>query len=138
MELLNCDECEGTINFVARTSENNGVVAKVKPVPGKVPQEAGLITVAGGGSVLSSFLQEEPFYSGRDLYILRAKDDIDRYSKLFILTLIRKEKYKYSYGRQANKTLPSIEVKLPISRDGKPDYAFMSNYMRKLPFADRI
>lgn len=137
MELLNCDEENGTINFVARTGENNGVTAKVKAVEGKAPQKAGLITVAGGGSVLSSFLQDDEFYSGRDLYTLDSKDEIDKYAKLFILTLIRREKYKYSYGRQANKTLPSIEIRLPV-KNGKPDYAFMSNYIKSLPYADRI
>lgn len=137
MELLNCEEENGTINFVARTGENNGVSAKVRLVDGKIPQESGLITVAGGGSVLSTFLQETPFYSGRDLYILKAKDEIDKYAKLFIITLIRREKFKYSYGRQANKTLPFIEIKLPV-KNGKPDYDYMSQYMKSLPYADRI
>lgn len=30
----------------------------------------------------------------------------DKYAKLFIVTLIKLEKFKYSYGRQANKSLP--------------------------------
>lgn len=66
MELNTC--CETTdddpeaVAFVARTAENNGVSAFVKPVEGKTPQPAGTITVAGGGSVLSTFLQVRPFY----------------------------------------------------------------------------
>ena len=74
MELNTCiladDDDNDAVNFVARTEENNGVSARVKPVDGKEPQPAGLITCAGGGSVLSTFLQDEPFYSGRDLYLL--------------------------------------------------------------------
>lgn len=46
----------------------------MKPVKGKKPQRAGIITCAGGGSVLSTFLQVEPFYSGRDYIQL---SDID-------------------------------------------------------------
>lgn len=138
MELLNCDETNGNINFVARTAENNGVTAKVKIVSSKTPQEAGLISVAGGGSVLSTFLQEKEFYSGRDLYVLKTKKDVDRYAKLFLVTLIRKEKFKYSYGRQANKTLPYIEIKLPVDSHGNPDYNYMSSFMKTLPYADRI
>ncbi len=138
MELSNCNEDIKEVNFVARTAENNGVSSIVEKVPGKEPQDAGLISVAGGGSVLSTFYQDEPFYSGRDLYTLKAKDDIDMYAKLFIITLIKLEKYKYSYGRQANKTLPYIEIKLPVDSSGKPDYSFMSNYIKSLPYGDKI
>ncbi len=138
LELSNCNEEVKEINFVARTAENNGISSKVEKIAGKEPQAAGLITVAGGGSVLSTFYQDEPFYSGRDLYTLRSKNDIDKYAKLFIVTLIKMEKYKYSYGRQANKTLPYIEIKLPVDSDGNPDFIFMSNYMRSLPYGDKI
>jgi len=75
MELNQCEittDVDG-INFVARTANNNGVAAKVKIVKEKMPQPAGVITCAGGGSVLSSFVQKKSFYSGRDLYILTPK-----------------------------------------------------------------
>ena len=36
------------INFVSRTAQNNGVSAKVKPVDGLDPTEAGVLTVTGG------------------------------------------------------------------------------------------
>lgn len=138
LELSSCNEDVHEINFVARTSENNGVASKVERINGKEPQKAGLITVAGGGSVLSTFYQDEPFYSGRDLYTLEAKEEIDKYAKLFIITLIRLEKYKYSYGRQANKTLPYIQIRLPVDANNKPDFLFMSNYIKSLPYGDRI
>ena len=138
MELSNCNEEIKEINFVARSAENNGVSSKVERISGLPPQDAGLISVAGGGSVLSTFYQDEPFYSGRDLYILRSKENINKYAKLFIITLIKREKYKYSYGRQANKTLPNIEILLPVLPNGDPDYLFMSNYIKALPYGDRI
>jgi len=75
---LELNVCEIThdnngINFVARTAENNGVVAKVKLIEGKTPQPAGVLTCASDDSVLSTFVQTAPFYSGRDLYILTPK-----------------------------------------------------------------
>ena len=91
MELNTCIEAEDgdpdAINFVARTESNNGVSARVKPVEGKEPQPAGLITCAGGGSVLSTFLQEEPFYSGRDLYLLIPLQPMSKLVKLFCITV---------------------------------------------------
>ncbi|WP_294159935.1 restriction endonuclease subunit S [uncultured Selenomonas sp.] len=92
MELNACkettpDDPEG-IAFVARTAENNGVSAYVKPVRGKIPQKAGTITCAGGGSVLSTFVQDRDFYSGRDLYLLHTKEPLSLKIKLFLVTII--------------------------------------------------
>ena len=137
LELNACNECdrdeENSVNFVARTAENNGVSSRVIIIDGVVPQKAGLISVAGGGSVLSTFLQPEPFYSGRDLYTLEAKEDISDEAKLFVITIIKQNKYKYSYGRQANKTLPDLELRLPITNEGfLPDWQFMEEYIKSL------
>lgn len=114
LELVNCqltgkDDPEG-INFVARTSSNNGVVAKVKPIEGKQPHPAGVLSFASGGSVCSTFVQKEPFYSGRDLYILTPLRDMSLSEKLYYCMCIRANKYRYSYGRQANKTLKDIDI----------------------------
>jgi hypothetical protein len=98
------------LNFVARTGENNGVVARVKPIDGKTPQPAGVLTCASGGSVLSTFVQTEPFYSGRDLYVLTPKNDMRLEEKLFYCHCIKMNAYRYRYGRQANKTLKYIEL----------------------------
>ena len=142
MELDTCIEAEpgdkDAVNFVARTESNNGVSARVKPVEGKEPQPAGLITCAGGGSVLSTFLQEEPFYSGRDLYLLIPLYPMSKLAKLFCITVIKANKYRYSYGRQANITLPYLELMLPANAEGAPDFDFMENYMKSLPYGDRI
>lgn len=136
LELNACSECEkddsDAVNFVARTAENNGVSAYVSRIDNVAPQKAGLISVAGGGSVLSTFLQNEPFYSGRDLFTLESKDCISDEAKMFIITVLEQNKYKYSYGRQANKTLPDILLKLPIDEDGRPDYQFMEDYIKSL------
>jgi hypothetical protein len=122
---LELNACEITkdkngINFVARTAENNGVVAKVKLIDGKTPQPAGALTCAGGGSVLSTFVQTEPFYSGRDLYILAPKSAMRLEEKLFYCHCIKMNAYRYRYGRQANKTLKDIT--LPELPDWLPSY----------------
>lgn len=142
---------KGCINFVSRCISNNGVSAKVEPIEGLEPQEAGIISVAGGGSsVLSTYVQEDPFYSGRDLYLLIPKLELSKETKFFITTIIEKNKYRYSFGRQANKTLPNLEVLLPIkyfreqpvidddkkySDEGYiPDWEYMENYIKSLHY----
>ena len=138
LELTTCMECDKSeilsVNFVARTAENNGVSSCVQIIDNIEPQKAGLISVAAGGSVLSTFLQNEPFYSGRDLYTLEAKDNISDEAKMFVITIIEKNKYKYNYGRQANKTLPDLLLKLPVNNENKPDWQFMEDYIKSLHY----
>ena len=136
LELINCIETDKddptAIAFVSRTEANNGVSGYVKPIQGIDPQPKDTITVAGGGSVLATFLQTQPFYSGRDLYLLYTKDEISNKAKLFLVTLIRANKYRYNYGRQANVTLPSLKLKLPVTEDGSPDWQWMELYIDSL------
>ena len=153
LELIACEESNDidAVNFVSRTEDNNGISAKVRKINGVNTQKAGLITVAGGGSVLSTFVQPDEFYSGRDLYTLDVKANVSEEVKYFLTTIITLNKYKYSYGRQANKTLPFLELKLPIqynldgtpyidskhtySNDGYvPDWQFMEDYMKSLHY----
>jgi Type I restriction modification DNA specificity domain len=98
------------INFVSRTAKNNGVSAKVKLIKNLEPIDAGVLTVAGGGSVLETFLQPEPFYSGRDLYYLAPLVPMTNTEKLYYCACIRANKYRYNYGRQANRTLKDILI----------------------------
>ncbi|WP_313030966.1 restriction endonuclease subunit S [Massilia alkalitolerans] len=98
------------INFVGRSAKNNGVTGKVKKIEGLEPINAGVLTVAGGGSVLETFVQVEPFYSGRDLYYLTPKVDLTLEQKLYYCMCIRANKYRFNYGRQANRTLKEIPI----------------------------
>ena len=98
------------VNFVSRSAKNQGVVAYVEEIKEKKPFRAGLISVALGGSVLSSFVQQYRFYTGEHMRVLSPKNDLTLNEKLFYCMCITANKYRYSYGRQANKTLDSLEL----------------------------
>ena len=98
------------INFVSRTANNNGVSGRVNLIAGLEPIEAGVLTVAGGGSVLETFVQDKPFYSGRDLYFLRPELVMTLEQKLFFCMCIRANKFRYNYGRQVNRTLKELLI----------------------------
>lgn len=98
------------VNFVARTSQNNGVAARVQRLYDLEPIQGMVLTVAGGGSVLETFLQIEPFYSGHDLFVLKPKCSMTIDEMLYYATCIKANQYKYSYGRQANKTLRNLPI----------------------------
>lgn len=98
------------INFVSRTSKNNGVSAKISPLIAVDPLPAGTITVAGGGSVMESFLQLSPYYSGRDLYYLTPRTKMSNETLLYYCQCLRSNKFRFSYGRQANISLSTLQI----------------------------
>jgi len=108
-----CENKSRGINFVSRTAKNNGVSAVVEPLRTITPFEAGLITVSLGGSVLESFVQPNPFYTGYHVMVLKPNRDMLDEEKLFYCACIESNKYRYNYGRQANRTLKGLRV--PVS-----------------------
>jgi len=130
LELVNCQIDKEGIPFVSRTSHNNGVVARVSIIPEVEPNPPHTLSLAGGGSVLSCFYQDEEYYSGRDLFILSPKDAMSKSEMLLYSYIISTNKYKYNYGRQANKTfrdllLPELSELSNVSWKGiNPDFKF--------------
>ncbi len=98
------------VNFVSRTSKNNGVSGRVAVIDGIEPDPAGTLSVALGGSVLETFLQPEPWYSGRDMMVLTPKREMSDAEKLWWAMCIRANRYRFNYGRQANRTLPDLLI----------------------------
>lgn len=148
------DEDNPEVNLVSRVSYNNGVDVKVGFVDGVNPFDAGLVTVALGGSYLGScFVQEEPFYTGQNVAVMKAKyDEMTHMVNVFISGLVRfecKTKY-YAFGRELNTHIRrDFDIKLPVkhNQDGSffidvnhtyseegyvPDWQFMEDYMKSL------
>lgn len=111
-KLIALSSTEGGINFVGRSSQNHGVSGCVKPLAGVSPYEAGLITVALGGSrLLSAFVQEAPFYTAQNVAVLRPKNPMTFQQKLYMCLAIRHNRFRYSaFGREANRTLRTLMV----------------------------
>jgi hypothetical protein len=114
LELINLEQCKSTdlssVPFVSRTEKNNGVSTFVYEVLDIEPNQGHSLSVALGGSVLSTFYQPVPFYTGFHVLVLTPKKDMTVIQMLFYAKCISSNKYKYNYGRQANKTLKDIFV----------------------------
>lgn len=119
LELVYLKKNANGINFVSRTSKRNGISAKVERTPLAEPFPAGLITVAVGGSVLETFLQTSPFYTGFHVMVLTPRVEMCNSVKLYYCHCIRQNQYKYSYGRQANTSLSELQIP---TLDNIPEY----------------
>lgn len=103
---------ESKINFVSRSSQNLGVVCKVSKYKNVEPYPAGIITVTLGGSyLLSSFVQQSPFYTAQNIKVLTPKKNMSFNERVFYCKCIEHNRFRYtSHGREANITLDTILV----------------------------
>lgn len=109
--LNNLTQVEEGVAFVSRTSKNNGVSAIVEPIEGVDPFPAGCITVAlSSMSVLETNVQPFKFYTGYHIAVLTPKREMCINEKLFYCLCIEKNKYRYYFGRQANRTLADLNI----------------------------
>lgn len=127
----------GTTPYVSSSSDNNGVTAYVDCCP---TQKANTLTIARNGSIGSTFYHDEPYCaSPDDVRILSPKFIMNKYSALFIKTVIEKERFRYAYGRKlGTKRIMQMTIKLPAKSDGSLDLDYMEKYIKQLPYSDRI
>jgi len=110
LEVVNCEIVEAGMPFVSRQSINNGVTCYVKPIVGLSPNPAFTLSIAASGSVLSTFFHECEYYSGRDVYVAKPRISLTKAEMLYYCAIIEQNKYRYNYGRAANRTLRNIIV----------------------------
>lgn len=90
-----------------------GVSGYVQPVHGLTPYRPGLLTVALGGSrLLSSYVQQRPFYTAQNVAVLEPLDpDMPLLHRLYYAMCIRRNAFRYTaFGREANRTLGTIQM----------------------------
>ena len=64
---------------------------------------------------------------------------MNKYTGLFIIAILKAEQYKYSYDRAfLMDRIQNTILKLPVDVDGDPDWWFMEEYIKSLPYGDRL
>lgn len=104
-------DIQRAIAFVSRSGVNNGLASFVERLDNVEPYASGMITVALGGSALSSFVQPRPFYTAQNIVVLEPQSSMTLDVKLYYCLCIEANRFRYStYGREANRTIRSIRV----------------------------
>lgn len=88
------------------------------------------------------FYHEYSFSCDDNILVLSPKFKQNKFNALFIATVVNQEKNKYAYGRQyRQKDFNNHFLKLPSKKiNGKyePDWQYMENYIKNLPYGDLI
>lgn len=119
-------------------------------------QEVPSLSLSRVGNAGLTFLQTEPYYIADNAFSLVLKKQKNKKIYLFLSTCLNSEVFKYSYGRTiSSEKYMLTAIKLPIQHnsDGTPyidpeckyseegyvpDWQFMEDYIRSLPYGDRL
>lgn len=124
-----------SIQYITRTEFNNGNSCYVEKETYLTFEQEECITI--GDTTATCFYQDVAFVCGDHIVILR-DDCLNKYNGLFLKTIIDYEKYRYSYGRAFTiDNIINTTILLPANRD-IPDWEYMENYIKSLPYSDRI
>lgn len=121
---------------ITTTTENNGVDGFYN----RFNTQGNCIVSGGEASGMFTTYQEQPFWG---LDTVRIYEPIgfkmNKYIALFLATELTYNMYRFSYGRKAKPdNMYTLDIKLPIDTDGNPDWQFMEDYIKALPYGDRI
>jgi len=128
----------GEYPVIGHKALDNGVTCTTQELDGYILYDnTKTISLADRGNFYAT-VQLEHFYIGTRVKALKAKFDSNIYRLLFICTLINKEQFRFSYGRNCCANTETLKIKLPVNTQEFPDWKFMEDYIKNLPYGDLI
>lgn len=121
---------DGKYPYVVRSSINNGI-------RGYITEDIKYLnagkTISFGQDTATIFYQEQPYFTGDKIKIMTYRD-CELYPELacYLLTSMRKAFQTFAWGQSSfnEKILKNVEIYLPVKKDGKIDYEFISNFIK--------
>lgn len=136
---VSADDCVGYgVPLVVNSAENNGIAGLCDLEP---TEQGGIITFSDTTDGNTFFYQPRPFIGFAHVQGMYPKTrSWSEAELLFFSTLLMFDsRGKYSYGRKMRRdTISEIMIKLPVDINDEPDWKFMENYIKELPYGDRL
>ena len=119
--------------YVVRTEFNNGI-------RGYIEEDRNTLnsghTISLAQDTAQFFYQEEPYFTGNKIKICALSDDTVELTKnkaLFLISALYKAFATFSYDSSFDVTrLNKVIIKLPVNKNGDPDWQYMDTYIAKL------
>ena len=125
---------KGEYPYVTTQAVNNGIEGYYN----YWTEKGGVLTVDSAVLGFCSY-QEKNFSASDHVEVLTPLFEMNKYIAIFLVTLINKEQYRYSYGRKCSQIkLRNSKIKLPVTPAGTPDWKFMEDYIKSLPYSKHI
>lgn len=130
--LTKADMQDGKMPFIGASEQNNGVTAFTCSENESLDNN--VLGVNYNGSVGFSFYHPYKAIFTDDVKRVKWKDDThnNRYTLLFLSSMIGQQKCKYAYGYKFNsQRMKRQKILLPICSDNTIDWLFMETYMKQ-------
>lgn len=130
--LTKADMVEGTRPFVGASDSNNGITYFTSSTNESIDKN--VLGVNYNGSVGYSFYHPYEALFSDDVKRVRWREKAhnNRYTLLFLSTVILQQKNKYAYGYKFNgQRMKRQKILLPVTSSGVLDWQFMEDYMKQ-------
>jgi hypothetical protein len=140
--LTEADRINGSIPLITASSYNNGITSFIDydTYTNKKKLFKNKITVDMFGNI---FYQMQDYFSDDNIHTLllknKYKQELNIYTQLFLITIIKKIAFKYGFGRQVRlHRLSKENIKLPVLQKDIPNWKFMEDYIKSLSYSINI
>ena len=123
--------CNNGIEYVTRTSQNNGVEDIVSLESNYILSEANSISL--GAENADFFYHENKYLTGNKMYCIK-NQYINKFNGLFLVNIFRNsiKGAGFGYGKGLTGTrFKTRYILLPIDDNGKPNWQFMEDYIKQ-------
>ena len=121
----------GDYPYVTTQATNNGV----EGFYAYATENANVLCVDSAVAGYCSY-QQERFSASDHVEKLTPKFALNKFTATFLVTIINHEQYRFNYGRKCSqKKLKATKIRLPATQDGKPDWGWIENYIKGLPYS---
>lgn len=129
--LKKADHVQGNVPYASSTADNNGIDGFIEASEGaRVFNDC--ISLANSGSVGSAFYEPFAFVASDHVTHLK-KEGMSKYQYLFLTCLLEQQSGNFNFNREINDArLNKMQIMLPVTDDGQPDYDFMERFGRKM------
>lgn len=130
------DQSDGEIPYVSSSGMNNGIDNHI----GNGHTDENCITFACYGTIGEVFYQEQKVWASDNTNVFYLRDKkLNPYLGIFLVTVLRLEKFRFSYGMTGKKSrLQGFEIKLPVNKQGKPDWQYMETFIKSLSYSSSL
>lgn len=145
MEKCKCSNATDLLNagndiaYIGAKKKENGVMRYVKYDESLVTKGNCIVFIGDGQGSVGYCLYQPNDFIGSTTLIAGYNDFLNIYTALFLVSVFDLERYRYSFGRKYNKNaIINSKIKLPVDANGNPNWQFMEDYIKSLPYSKNI
>ena len=126
------------VYYLGAKKKDSCVIKKVSSVPELITKGKCIAFICDGdGSVgYANYVPFDEFIGTTNLAV-GYYPEINIFNALFLVAVLDLQRAKYSFGRKYKRRLKTTTIKLP-AKGAKPDWVWMEEYIKALPYGDRI